>query len=150
MDASKQYILMCRTAQEIQECWEPKHGDHYFGTPSGHSLNDERFYEVCIALDGDSEGLHFHIEPWYIQQNKKEFIFLPRQDQLQEMVIKNNTIPKYIELQYRFNKFIIDMDGYNQHSMPKMPVDSLEQLWLSFAMYELYNKIFDGKEWRKK
>jgi hypothetical protein len=61
-------------------------------------------------------------------------IWLPRQDQLQEMVgekIENN-----YSITKRFLRFI-----------PGNPESSMEQLWLAFVMKEKFNKTWDGENW---
>jgi len=82
-----------------------------------------------------------------------ENIWLPQQDQLQEMVVKSNTAP-LIMLIALFDKFTFQ-EGYglnkdNERRVPPINMfpDSMEQLWLAFVMKEKYNKIWTGNEWR--
>ena len=78
---------------------------------------------------------------WFNLNNIRN-IWLPRQDQLQEMVCGGwglQTICTRIE---EFSKasdggVSITIDG------------SMEQLWLAFVMKEKYNKIWNGEEWLK-
>ena len=111
MDNTPEYIEMCRKATEIQELWEPKVGDW---TPAG-----------CCDL--------------IIYTNPKgKFTFLPRQDQLQEMV-PNFNIYGTTE---RFSQWV-RKDAYCQD----VKWLSMEQLWLAFVMHEKYGKKWDGKDW---
>jgi len=70
-------------------------------------------------------------ERWY---RIEDCIWLPRQDQLQEMV--EGTIYEKLGKLYRE---IVAMDFY--------PCDSAEQLWLAFVMREKYGKVWDGEKW---
>ena len=66
--------------------------------------------------------------------------WLPRQDQLQEMV--------------NWEKIFIVREGkeYQQRSLGDilLRANSMEQLWLAFVMKEKFNKEWDGKEWKAK
>ena len=77
-------------------------------------------------------------------------IWLPRQDQLQAMLIG-----KYDMI----NLFVVFTDwtkgtlaGGGQEIYKECEFEnfaSFEQLWLAFVMKEEYNKIWNGKEWRE-
>ncbi len=57
-------------------------------------------------------------------------IWLPRQDQLQEMIKA------------------IDRAPYKLHLlMARSPFETGEQLWLALLMYQNYNKVWNGEEW---
>jgi hypothetical protein len=72
--------------------------------------------------------------------------WLPRQDQLQEMIIiENAKFPVYV-LERKFNTFI-DHIGEIYHPKIWQKFDSMEQLWLVFVMKEKFNKIWDGETW---
>lgn len=63
-----------------------------------------------------------------------KYIFLPSQDQLQQMIefkVSKGDIQ-------RLSRFYIEKD---------IKVSSMEQLWLAFVMYEKYKKIWNGTEW---
>jgi len=68
-------------------------------------------------------------------------IWLPRQDQLQEMVETTETLPELI-VQDKLAHFCMWVK-YQCH----IPLTSMEQLWLAFVMKEKYNKTWDGEEW---
>lgn len=126
------YIKMCEQATEIQQGWKPKVGDWYkMGNAS-----------VEIALPEDFRDSFFDSpSPLY----KAVFTFFPLQHQLQEMVkekyknlagdIKTVTLvlfPRFweqeVECEYR-NIF-----------------ESVEELWLAFAMDELYQKKWNNSK----
>lgn len=71
-------------------------------------------------------------------------VWLPRQDQLQEMVKRE----PWFETIYRFYEFLqggtIDVHSWNG---PCTKYKSMEQLWLAFVMKEKYGKSWTGEEW---
>ena len=127
MDTSETYIKMCEKAEEIQkirvesEYWEE--GDWLFR--SGKVL-------ACGWNAGYFEG-------WLWPQ--KGDIWLPRQDDLQEMV-------KPLEL-YAFYHWVYRADQRDGDYLPdcNKVYTSMEQLWLAFVMSEKYNKVWNGEEW---
>ena len=71
-------------------------------------------------------------------EERDEFIWLPRQDQIQDML-------QPIELHE-----LLDMCGNGSGIMWEALheyADSFEQLWLAFYMSEKHHKIWDGKKW---
>jgi len=70
-------------------------------------------------------------------------VWLPRQDQLQEMVGRPemgdllNSFYEFYGSDYHLSTSKFMFEGYN----------SMEQLWLAFVMWELYQKRWDGKTW---
>ena len=132
MDNSETYIKMSEKAEEIQTSktvWE--RGDWYY-----------------------SEGYGIEVIPVnsveYAQ--RPNFIWLPRQDQLQEM------LPEYSHfgLLGAFYDFVFcppDEDrimGDEAKYVEEYPKQftSMEQLWLAFVMKEKFNKVWDGETWR--
>jgi len=74
---------------------------------------------------------------------RKQLIWLPRQDQLQDMVGD-------IEKSYRvFWKRTCCVSSFRNIPNIDIITNSWEQLWLGIVMYEKYNKIWDDKkeEW---
>lgn len=134
MDTSKEYILMCEKADEIQYLRpldsEFQEGDfygyydehhHYEGTyPDGKHIAD---WTSGIAYDDGEYGLPYKSEG---------YSWLPRQDQLQDMV---TDYPNDIKMR-RFYEW------YQDNYFP-----TYEQDWLAFVMKERWNKTWDGKEW---
>ena len=66
---------------------------------------------------------------------EREHFWLPRQDQLQEMVDGGFT-HQTLERFYQW-----------YHSEISRNLSSMEQLWLAFVMKEKYNKTWDGDKW---
>lgn len=121
MDISKEYIEMCEKAQEIQEQWKHSirnNGDWYF---------NEELNGAYVVSD--------------IDQGDNICVWLPRQDQLQDM-LNRSVIEKLI----KFNDFMypplsIIKPELSEEKLKTFP--SFEQLWLRFVMKEKYNKIWD-------
>jgi len=73
-------------------------------------------------------------------------VWLPRQDQLQEMVFElvqskpGKCRTRLMKLFAEFLEFVGD-SGANY--------DSFEQLWLAFVMKEKYNKVWNGNDWEE-
>ncbi|KKK86090.1 hypothetical protein LCGC14_2766710 [marine sediment metagenome] len=116
MDTSEQYIKMC-DCDEIQEperwlLFRPKKLD-------------------CLVWSG--ADVFF--------DGKEKLVWLPRQDQLQEM----------IELWHYCSNEVSSLAwgvwNFYTHSDDNYFPDSMEQLWLAFVMKEKFNKTWDGDKW---
>jgi len=123
MDTSKEYIKMCEKAVETRD----------FIT--GYSRGD--FIVNPHSIDKTSHV----ITSW---TEKCDYIWLPRQDQLQDMVKNSDSI--IYDLLDRFNTFVKDAKTLYFNMRKNY---SMEQLWLVFIMQEKYGKVWDGKEWTK-
>lgn len=121
MDTTPEYIKMCEKAKEIQK--EKDWPKWYNSGP------------CCMWPKWEA-----YLKPWYLSQEHhgvKDSIWLPRQDQLQAMVIKTGTATN---LACYFHSWIQDKGNLASH-------DSMEQLWLAFVMYEKYGKVWNGTDW---
>ena len=122
MDTSKRYIAMC-DCPEMQEPWRRKH----------YSTREQDVY-------WDSEGHVSYVSPFQNSTWNRittGSIWLPRQDQLQEMVF--NRYDGYRWLIIDFARWVGDFEDTTSASV--------EQLWLSFVMHELYGKCWVGRGW---
>jgi len=132
MDTSEQYIKMCEKAEEIQRLrpieppfdkWEA--GDFYAADcPLGPC--------VSVHNDAGSYGLG-QFTTW-----------LPRQDQLQEMMMPSLGNDFIGCAPFILNERLHD-------SLPRGIVNwgaSYEELWLAFVMKKRYNKIWNGEDWK--
>jgi hypothetical protein len=130
MDTSKEYIKMCEAAVEIQAAW--------------NSTCGEFDVYVEMKIESGQTWVRYRDIEFYMENEKEEYkhIWLPRQDQLQDMVVSiysNNDI----KLLNSFSKYILkDYEKYMYCSM--------EQLWLAFVMKEIYNKIWSDGKWEVK
>jgi hypothetical protein len=111
VDTSEQYIEMCRKANEIKrESSLIQLGD--FICDNGQILTYTGF-----PVDGD-------------------FVRLPRQDQLQEM-LTDLSVWNLVYTAYVFAKELKDFKV----------CDSMEKLWLHIVMFMQHEKKWNGQEW---
>jgi hypothetical protein len=126
MDTSKEYIKMCDYF-EIQDC----------------RIMRDRFDFVVRRLSNCDDYIR-NISDF----NSVDTIWLPRQDQLQEML--DHTLRATHKL---FSRFVLD-DYFkptlreSEKGSPFAYFSSMEQLWLAFVMEECYNKRWTGNEWK--
>lgn len=146
MDTTNQYIEMCRKAGEIQELWVPSCSDYVVSPTTG-------FFEIYSSRELENAIRY-----------KNDYIWLPRQDQLQEMLItifedKNKTAYVPVKMpQYRNNylcrSMIGSFDSYIHRNSPARDeciwqFSSMEQLWLAYVMEKKFNKTWNGGNWIK-
>ncbi len=132
MDFSSKYIKMCEKAKEIQERFRGQY-DYY--------IYIEWEYGKGIFLWGFCCGF----------KNIKKIVYLPCQDQLQEM-IKNEYRDKETNIPFLhiYSCMLLDLyDLMNNNNYFYKFGDSMEQLWLAFVMYKKYRKVWNDKkeEW---
>ena len=124
MDISEKYIKMCEKAEEIQKEWKPQKADLYL---------------ACTLEARAWRYYGFNEMSWCMWK-----IWLPRQDQLQEMfqLDKNSHYTQMIDIIDNYYHVWIDYIWELQ---------SMEQFMLSCLMKEKFNKIWDDKkeEWVK-
>jgi len=138
------YIKMSKKAEEIQKLrkkWQ--WGDFYCETPI-ELLNKGKPPSISLALSIDNKRY-------------KNEIWLPRQDDLQEMLKK--WLKLYIKmekLQYSylwnlwldFSSFVMNEQYFGDKNVTDI-FTSMEQIWFTFVMKKKYNKVWNGKEWIK-
>ena len=130
MDTTKEYIKMCEKAVEIQklrcEVYSKLYcGDFYKGI--GGKVR------VCVEASK------------YLDKG----VWLPRQDQLQEMLPDRFSNRNPAILAEKFSKYIGKELAKSTLGALDIIHYSMEQLWLAFVMKEKYNKTWNGKEWIK-
>jgi len=133
MDTSKEYIKMCEKAVEMQKLW------NWRISPVG---------DYCWLGDEYLECAIFICTMPMIQLEGR--IWLPRQDQLQDMV-DNNTLAWNLMVFYDWtntNHSLISPNDCRYQKINSAYYTSMEQLWLAFVMKEKYNKVWDGNDWR--
>ncbi len=142
MDTSEEFIDMCRKATKIQGGWHPCCGDWFLEYDDPTSIDDPAhgFYgEWRLRIIGSDDDQNLSL----IQQSPSKKVFLPRQDQLQEMVREDNAIWLLIDLSCDVNH---EMSRYIEYYEQ---FASMEQLWLAFVMRKMFSKLWDGKKWQK-
>jgi len=134
VDKTKEYILMCEKAVEIQKSYKNKI-DMDGNIDKEWNVGDVlfRYGEVEVSSNEGEYGL---------PDRQDGEVWLPRQDQLQEMRSwdKRMTIRETLET---FSVFI----GFERAEYYDK-FTSMEQLWLAFVMKEKYNKQWNGKDWK--
>ena len=142
MDTSEIYIKQCEKAKEIQklrsdrDCYRNwKNGDFFWATILGSAVPSryKTGVEVVMRL----------LDRYSMMYCPGEKVWLPRQDQLQEMVTYIGG--RWVVEQY-FHNYLHSIYTHDRAGEDK---DSMEQLWLAFVMREEYGKIWNGKTWVK-
>lgn len=152
MDISKEYILMCQKTEEIQSLiLKQQSNDSIVYCPHCNQTFDLEFDGfMWLENYGDGDKCQQFVSYYHTSDNStfhgKIAIWLPRQDQLQEMIERNNAYC----LADDFVKWITEETRDNPMSSLFRLRFSMEQLWLAFVMFEKYGKIFNGNDWIKK
>lgn len=140
MDTTETYIKMCQKAEEIQAKWHKLKGDYYARYNTGKSAKP-----TSIRCDVFVSVRDRHREVIYYQgDNRRIPIWLPRQDQLQEM-LESNLWVKTLAFEFFLRK-----EG--KYDINKYPYQftSMEQLWLAFVMKKKFGKVWDNGDWVKR
>lgn len=125
---TKNYIKMCEKAKEIQKAWKPVDWDKFIYKDDG---------EMGIACV-DEEPMNKET----MKEINKKYIYLPTQEQLQEIYGYKMPIHKipFMERPYYLISKLHDFEYVNKY-------EDMNELWLAFVMYEKYNKVWNGKDW---
>ena len=117
MDNSEIYVDMCRKAWEIQD----------------HELVEADYFYDGVRVDSFCSEYDYY---------KEGNVWLPRQDQLQELALG-----KYEEFNYHYalEKFRKEAWGSD---FSALDYTSMEQLWLAVLMKKKYSKFWNGKDWQ--
>lgn len=146
------YIKMCSKATPIQDIWQSMHRDKSnIDDPNSSNFfwnhHFDEGYEGSFYVNDEGEISCVDYEYCCESLTTNEDIWLPRQDELQEMVDWNYTFSKigseYFSL-YEFNLLSIP------ERMPKEIKTRdilLEKLLLKMVMYHKFNKTWNGEEW---
>ena len=144
MDCSVDYIKMCEKAEKIQKSISDlKDGD--FIADWRFKKDEVIVYHPLIHDAGFGEEGPDDEFTWW----------LPRQDQLQEIIQAQVKCHGKDELYWKINWFwefvqaTCFTHGENYGHLTEQAYPSMEQLWLAFVMKEKYKKVWDGKEWKE-
>ena len=142
MDTSETYIKMCEKAKEVQASRVIANGD----------------FEVRFKHKRGQVEVHHHreITAHYCPE---DHIWLPRQDQLQEIYGRCAADEMGLRdishsiIMASFLAFSVWLNERYEEAPyvcnPTNAFDSGEQLWLAFVMKEKYGKVWDGENWEK-
>jgi hypothetical protein len=136
---NSEYIMMCKSAKEIQDLWIPKPGDRLFNPyPSiHHKTRIEILVDIKgslvkrIMLNEDCSYLgKIEVDIDNIIPLNKRFTWLPRQEDLQNIVIPKIgiTLDLILEMFMRYFNEDYEFDS------------DLNKIWLCFVMQGIYNK----------
>ena len=165
MDTSKTYIKMC-ACEEIQELLDKgENGNYIYRKFISNRPHATAIRECsCVDITGHPDfywlNKYGNGEPagqwvsWYHYSDSPDYygtdvVWLPRQDQLQEMV----DLPYLVKFECQHERIIGELIvfGSDKHSKVFMVSGkSMEQLWLAFVMKEKYNKTWDGEKWNSR
>lgn len=150
MDTSGQYIEMCRKAVEVQELWKPNIGDYC----------KTKLLKKCAVII----GIGFYRNPMITVlgigytnrrtlKSKSGLTWLPRQDQLQEILGSSCKCEllwlhqiKYLEPHANWCCDFAE-DGPIETESYRI-IYTWEQFWLSLVMHVKFNKTWKGKDWK--
>jgi len=139
MDTSKEYIKQCEKAVEIQALYSSNiewlAGDYYSYLDKTHHYEGK--YPGGVWAEGWTCNISYNDSEYGLDARGNKHTWLPRQDQLQEMV-KDKRLSWSAYLHDFFN-----------FSIPYPKDWSMEQLWLAFVMKEKYDKTWNGEDWIK-
>jgi hypothetical protein len=135
VDTSENYIKMCKSAQDIQRQWNFKIEDYIFDPADGEA-------RVWFG---------------YPPKEYSEIIWLPKQDQLQEICInfymQNLSISRYEAFIHflglyaswlkEVHNIVCNVGGEYEE------IDSCEELMLEYTMKLTHWKKWDGENWVK-
>lgn len=132
MDETVLFNRMCLEAKEIQKLWDRQLiGDivSVAGT-------------IGVIIQQETPEITIDVPFRVITTSKNKVIWLPRQDQLQNIVQGK----RYYRVLERFYQWYI-LKIVETSLLEKFK--SLEQLWLAFVMKEKFNKKWDGEKWEQ-
>ena len=122
---------MCERAMEIQVLWRPHMADWYYNK-IGHI--------DWVRVDRHPTGKH--LDDLDIDYNEEiNFIWLPRQDQLQE-IVGSSSYNTFYELVQEMTMYEF-LDSWK----PVKDEDSIEMIWLHYVMLKKYNKTWHDENW---
>ena len=144
------YIEMCEKALEIQKRDVPKHSFVAVKPCSATYDYGRRTWKI-IGITTSPRKSH---NPYHVFMlgnphggiKRKDFIWLPRQDQLQDMVWRAN-VPFMLSVVDEFASTFFLLVTAGKRIGIKWHPETMEELWLAFVMKEKYKKSWNGKEW---
>ena len=147
MDCSVEYIEMCRKAVEVQAVWKPEKYDIVYDVKGRKNIH-------VVTSYPDKYYPTFSIDRFQEKRKKEEFIWLSRQDQLQNMVemVKDKSHRQWRFFHWAFHENYLPITNHCPYIYFMNMVDRYdieEILWLAFVMWELFSKrwLISDKEW---
>jgi len=148
---------MCEKSAEIQGLWSPREGDYFLERVDETSPDDvtHGFYvEEYLRIIGSDDQANL-CSTNIVNSYKQGNVWLPRQDQLQEMVMPNpfdSHITGVGGLARVFGFFCSPTTEEGDWIQPDASYVhqffSMEQLWLAFVMEKKFKKVWNGSDWK--
>ena len=149
----KKYLFLCAKAKEIQELWHPCEGDMcWHKCDEVSKFNDEvkpdiarsglgNPYSIVNAVSFDDEGLSASV--------RSELVWLPRSEQLMEMLNEEMIYWKYIYQSSRIRPHVVVLDFNERTDDNIREFDSvdLNLALLQAVMWMLSKKVLVDDEW---
>jgi len=131
MDESVKYMLMCEKSTEIQRRWKCEDGDWIYCKKKLEMVRvGIHVVGSCIIKVDNNKFSFYSGYNEYVDVERKDIIWLPRQDQLQAMIC------------VAFNPYI-HLDEFYKFADKHFDFKSLEQIWLLFVMSHIDKKGWD-------
>jgi len=149
MDTSKEYIKMCEKAKELQSSHTLKIGDYVvrFWRPenAGWRIRSSAGDGIVNWISIDSHTIIGNNWAHY----RDEVIWLPYQDQLQELLKDSHTLGAILRGLYWFYDDDVTCKCAEIGIARRKMLDTIEQFTLAFVMDELYKKKWndEGERW---
>jgi hypothetical protein len=138
MDISEDYRLMCEKCEDIQKLFKPEEHnflyDYILRTSAGEGRYKYKEYRIYNMSEKYRVNYHIpHSQHIWGTGDGYEWscIWLPRQDQLQELIGCIGGSHKEIMREFCDAEYFY----------------SLEQKWLAFVMLKKFHKVWKGNDW---
>ena len=138
MDTTEKYIKMSDN-KDIQSLWVPADGDFY----------------VYFIVDHDPQIFIRSARHGVDPVDSSHWIWLPRQDQCQDILTPNMTLGYMVcglDAFFDPERYCADgvCDVCKWHGIRRRTIyDTMEQWWLAFMMFEKFSKEWNGLKWVK-
>ena len=130
MDTSEIYVKMC-DCDEVQGHWKKEQYGDILACYDKKKIYENGSHYYTLLLAGGPP----------IRKSKNR-TWLPRQDQIQAMLIKE----KFGAFDAHWD-MCIDIPAQFVAQNPDLELSSMEQIWLSCYMLAIHKKKWDGEKW---
>jgi len=147
---TKNYIEMCEKNEDLQREWNPAIEPNYYYRKEAKSIE----LYTC-----NNQTWLYKMKKQRCVEAYKDFIWLPTQEQLQEMVLPiflkmySTTHALQNDPSFIYRMIIEKFQRWINRSSPSFDkymamFNSMNELWLAFVMKEEYDKIWTGEKWK--
>ena len=152
------FMRMCREATEIQDQWEPKNGDQFVFEEEIYFVGNFMGDGIVLYKEDEMKNTDGKIIREYSNAfrefmggyewedefvcNKPDALWLPRQEDLQEIYKEFFNLHDEMVILYHFKLWENSLMAIVQKLFP-----SINVTWLCFIMGTCYNKTWNGETW---